>query len=632
MVVMKKIFSLLLIWLVLLVVCPVTLASDEFKTEFDVTYDVQPNGETFVTQDITITNLKDDVIATNYSLTLKQMLVSDLEAVDQAGPMEVVDEVEDDLTTIRVIFNENIIGQGRSNNFTLKYKTKDIATKIGEIYTVRIPKVADLDVIREYKVDLIVPDSFGPNIFITPQPSIMNPEGPVTRYSFTKELLENKGISASFGQYQVLNYKLTYQLENNTIFSNIQEIALPPDKDDLQQVQHKSLEPEPLKVYEDRDGNLIAQYVLRPKSKLDIELTGSVRLIGRQINPQLGGSFDDIPQDLIDRYTNEENYWEVNDPIIQNLKNKILDKELNVAENAQLIYTFTVNALNYDFDVIKNDYLERGGALKALNKDVPTACMEFTDLFITLARAAGIPARELNGYAVNIYQNTDLPLSIQLRSGDLLHSWPEFYDPSFGWVPIDPTWGNTSQLDFFTKLDNSHFAFVIKGSDSERPLPAGFYRLDEDKRLVEVDISENTDDAEFDHLVSLYKRVTINPFYLIAGYRKYYVKNEGGTYIYNLEGEDLLPFETRKLSLRKDREVLSFNDLNGETHTQSLFLTGENPRKSVIKPWKIIFSILLGLGLCSFAYYFLIVRGYRQILLLRLQNLLQALDPRRNQS
>ncbi len=609
-----------------------TMAADEFKTEFSVLYDVQPNSETFVTQDITITNLKDDVIATNYSLTLKQMQVYDLSARDEIGPMEIVNEINNDQNIIKVLFNENVIGKSRSNKFTLKYKTKDIATKIGEIYTVRIPKIADLDVIREYEVILSVPTSFGPNIFITPEPKLINPESSRTQYTFTKEGLENKGISASFGKYQVLNYKLTYQLENTSFFAGIQEIALPPDIRNLQQVHHKKIEPEPVKVYEDKDGNLIAQYVLRPRSKLEVVLTGSVRLIGKQINSELGGAFNDIPKDLVERYTGAEKYWEVNDPLIQNLKNKILDKELNVSQNAQLVYTFTVNALNYDFDVINNDYLQRGGALKALNKEVPAACMEFTDLFITLARALGIPARELNGYAVNVYQNVNLPLSIKLRSGDLLHAWPEYYDPNFGWVPVDPTWGNTSQLDFFSKLDNSHFAFVIKGADSERPLPAGFYRLEDNKKLVEVAISENAADAEFDHLVSLYKRFTLNPLYLLAGYKKYYLKNEGGTYIYNLEGKTLLPFEVRSLSLPKKQDTLRFEDLNGELHTQSIIYAEKNPKKSVINPWKIIFSIALGLGLCSFAYYFLVVKGYRKKLSLHLQSRLRVPGLPRNRN
>jgi len=629
---MKRLLTFCISLLVSLIAIGQVWAADEFKTEFDVTYDVKQNSETYVTQKVTITNLKDDVIATNYSLTLKQMLIYDLQAVDQIGQMKIVNEIDNDTTTIKVLFNENIIGKGRSNNFTLRYKTKDIATKIGKIYTVRIPKVADLDIIREYKVKLLIPNSFGPNIFITPEPKLLKEDTNRTEYTFNKEVLENRGISASFGEYQVLNYKLTYQLENDSYLANIQEIALPPDIKHLQQVRHKQVMPEPYKVYQDKDGNLLAQYSIKPRSKLEVELTGSVRLMGRQINPELGGQFSEIPKELKDKYLGPEKYWEVNDPVIQNLKSKILDKELNVSQNAQLIYTFVVNSLDYDFDVIQKDYLQRNGALKALSKETPAACMEFTDLFITMARSLGIPSRELNGYAINVYQNVNLPLSIKLKAGDFLHSWPEYYDPNFGWVPVDPTWGNTSQLDFFSKLDNSHFAFVIKGLDSEYPLPAGFYRTENGGKLVEVDISENGDESDFGHFVSLYKRFTLNPLYLVTGYRKYYVKNEGGTYVYKLEGETLLPLQVKTLSLSKKQDVLRFEDLNGELHTQNIIFTDKNPKRYLINPWAVIFSLVLGLGLCSCAYYFLIVREYRKKLLHRLQTHLQVLNPRRNQS
>ena len=54
---------------------------------------------------------------------------------------------------------------------------------------------------------------------------------------------------------------------------------------------------------------------------------------------------------------------------------------------------------------------------------------------------------------------------------------------------IDPTWGNTTGgVDYFSTLDFDHFAFVIKGIDSEYPVPAGGYKLmgDEDRKDVHV--------------------------------------------------------------------------------------------------------------------------------------------------
>jgi len=83
--------------------------------------------------------------------------------------------------------------------------------------------------------------------------------------------------------------------------------------------------------------------------------------------------------------------------------------------------------------------------------------MEFTDTFITLVRALGIPAREINGYA---YAQNDRLRPLGLEQ-DVLHSWPEYYDfASQTWQQVDPTWGNTTGgLDYFHKFDLDHFTF-----------------------------------------------------------------------------------------------------------------------------------------------------------------------------
>lgn len=114
--------------------------------------------------------------------------------------------------------------------------------------------------------------------------------------------------------------------------------------------------------------------------------------------------------------------------------------------------------------------------------------MEFTDLFIALARAAGIPAREVNGFA---YTNNDKLKPLGLVA-DLLHSWPEYWDDGKKlWVPIDPTWEKTTGgVDFFNKTDMNHFVFVIHGQNSETPYPAGSYKLDGYGKDIEVTFGE----------------------------------------------------------------------------------------------------------------------------------------------
>jgi len=104
--------------------------------------------------------------------------------------------------------------------------------------------------------------------------------------------------------------------------------------------------------------------------------------------------------------------------------------------------------------------------------------MEFTDLFIALCRAAGIPARGLNGFAYTADEKRR-PLGLGNWGKDVLHAWAEYYDQKKGWTPVDPTWEDTTNgVDFFNKLDLSHFVFVIHGSSSEQPFPPGSYKLD----------------------------------------------------------------------------------------------------------------------------------------------------------
>lgn len=174
----------------------------------------------------------------------------------------------------------------------------------------------------------------------------------------------------------------------------------------------------------------------------------------------------------------------------------------------------------------------------------------------------GIPARELNGYAITNEENLR-PLSINLAKGDLLHSWPEFYDPTLGWIQVDPTWGNTSGIDYFTKLDTSHFAFVIKGINSEYPVPAGAYRTDQEKDLIEVEFSQAENEIDFTQSTTLKKKFNWNLIKLLRGYRKYKLVNTGATIVYDLDGNPILPGNFQTIYLHKDTTKYSYKDFNG---------------------------------------------------------------------
>ena len=576
---MRKILFLAIILLI-----PKAHAQEQFETSYSILYSIDQTGLANVTQNITITNKQNDVIATSYSLNLKQIDVENVSAYDSKGKLDykVVQQQGD--TTINVTFDRQVIGADRKNNFTIYFETNDITNKIGGVWNIGLPKAAA----GEYTISLSVPNEFGSEIFVSPAPDNKTSRNNSTVYKFNKDILSTSPVSASFGRYQIINFELKYQLENTTSLSSIQKIALPSDITNQQQVSIASLTPVPSNTELDQDSNIIATYALKPHQRLTVTLTGSARLMGKQINPQYGGAFSQIPKDLINKYTRSQKYWETNSTEIKNLAIGLVDKNKNVAENALTVYKYVTAKLQYDFDTTKKEFIQRNGALKALTTQGSWACMEFTDSFIALARAMGIPAREVDGHAFTTNDKVT-PLSIDLKTGDVLHSWVQFFDPNFGWVSIDPTWGSTSGLDYFTKLDTNHFSFVIHGVNSEFPLPAGEYRFsDNAQKLTSVDFSAKPDDSDFKTQLVLYKTINLNPIELLKGNDKFYLYNTGSVSVYM--DTPLVPYSKRIVYLPKENTTIKYTNFNGIPQTETLTVSGyKNPSLREIPSTLVIF-------------------------------------------
>lgn len=298
-----------------------------------------------------------------------------------------------------------------------------------------------------------------------------------------------RGVSAGFGKSQIFNFNLSYHLENSGRGNEDFQIAIPPDTS-LQRVYYQNIDPHPAKVVIDEDGNWLAYYNLKPKQRLDITVYGTVQIFA---SPR---KLPKPSDKTLQADTEETAFWQTSDPQIKKLAENL--------RTPKQIYDFVTSYLTYDNSRVKPD-VERMGAKSALANPTKAICMEFTDLFITIARAAGIPAREINGYAHT--DNTEIkPLSLV---ADVLHAWPEYWDDEKQtWVPVDPTWGKTSGADYFSKLDLRHFTFVVHGKSATYPYSPGSYKLGTNpQKDVFVTFGslplERTSDIEIGHNFSL---------------------------------------------------------------------------------------------------------------------------------
>ncbi|MCG2686232.1 transglutaminase domain-containing protein [Candidatus Parcubacteria bacterium] len=448
----------------------------DFSSNYTVVYQVLESGQTQVTQNISLRNNVPDKYVARYKLAQSFIEIEKVTAYDGLGPLK-KEVIEDgNTTTIQLDFNEEVVGTGKSLDWTLEYQTPSVAEPHGLVWEISVPKLSLQEEIEQYQLFLKIPKSFGDLMYISPHPKSRGQEEDYLVFEFSKEQLAEIGVSAAFGNFQLFKMTLLYHLYNPNPLPQNFEVALPPDLLGRQQIILENLAPQPEIIEEDTDGNYLGTYRVSGGKTVDVTFSGWARILNHQIAPPNGGSFLRLPSELVSLYTGAQPFWEVEDTKIKAQVGELAQGGGNVSETAQQIFNFVTSHLTYDRTESRS--FRRLGALGALAAPQEAICTEFSDLFITLARAAGIPAREINGFA---YVSPDSRIYPAYPQGDVLHSWAEFYDPNFGWVPVDPTWNSTSSLDYFTKLDTSHIAFVRKGVSSEVPYPAGAYKVDPDR-------------------------------------------------------------------------------------------------------------------------------------------------------
>lgn len=444
------------------------LADSNFTTDYNVTYTINQDATTHVNINANLTNLTTKYYASSYSVELGFKDVENVTAFDSGGKIIPKITSSDKGTTVQLDFNTKDTGYNLKQNFTIAFDTTEVAQNFNHIWDINIPGVANQADFSSFNVTVLYPSFLGNPVYIKPELSNTNIQNG-NKLTFTKQDLGSSGISISFGNFQIYNFDFVYHLMNKNYFPISTEVALPPTTN-YQDVQIDNFSQKPTNVKLDKDGNWLAQYSLAPYQKLDVKVTGKIKTY---LNPR---SEDLSANDLTD-YLKSQTYWEVNDPKISELGKTL--------KTPYAIYQYVVKTLNYDFNRVQSNS-PRLGAVQALNNPDSAVCLEFSDLFIAIARSAGIPTREVEGYGYSSNSH-ERPLSLV---EDVLHAWPEYYDfDKKSWIMVDPTWGNTTGgVDYFNTLDFDHLAFVIKGEASDYPIPAGGYKLLNSKNTKDVNV------------------------------------------------------------------------------------------------------------------------------------------------
>ena len=583
---MLKVLKILFFFLVLTLFVrfsTIVYAAD-VQIDYQVEYNLsqyQNNLNSQVNFQIKITNLRSDVYVNKFSISFPQSFtVSNLEVKDDNGKVDPQVTNQNLNTKVEMEFSHPNIGRDSVNNFHLTFNQANLFKINGNVWEVMLP-VMESKENGSYKVIVNLPEETDKKISIAkPRPDSISGRQIIWSNPSTKT------IYAVFGDSQLYQANLTYNLKNPSLVPVVVEVAFPPDTS-YQKIYFQSISEKPLFFYQDEDGNLLANYFLKPKETKTVNVSEVIEVFSHpreEVVPVFRQLFNQQKKYLL----NSEEYWTVKDP-----------EKLNYGNTAADVYSYVVSHLQYAYQrVTKNSF--RLGADRVLSNPNQAVCMEFTDLFIALAREKSIYSREIEGYGFSSDSRLR-PLSL---ASDVLHAWPEYYDSkSELWKPIDPTWENTSGIDYLSSFDLNHIVFVIHGKKPDYPLPAGMYKIDNSQDISIKPAASYPEEKKEVIIDKINLPTEISDRGQVSG--SFVVKNTGNIYLWNIpveiKGEKVVSDKTKinitSLASYEEKKIeIKINPLVKNKKT-SARLEINVFQKKLLEEKIIIFPYLYGLAI-----------------------------------
>jgi hypothetical protein len=382
-----------------------------------------------------------------------------------------------------------------SMEFQVAYESSLYIAKEGGITELHYPGLSndfattsskDNDKIDEsttYSLEVKINDSFGNLSFIQPEPVTKTKKGAVTTYSYTSNELTGKSLRITLGNRRYIKFKLlgnTFKTNESSptfvqdVLVNYIDIALPTQQTGTefanQAVFYSKIEPYPVSLRTDADGNIIARIPVSATHDGNITIEGySIITSPNSELPQsiVKSTIDSVPTSFTSYFSGEAQYWQVEAPQIQELALKNIDTNRTIIGTVKKTLGTVSSLLSYQ-NVDTASSLQRQGALMALSTK-KGVCMEYADLMLSILRAQKIPTRTVYGDGVG--SRVDRTIE------GIGHQWVGVYFPEVGWVSVDPTWSDKGKE--YIGPDFDHFVWYVASKSVNDP--SGFNCLSWDE-------------------------------------------------------------------------------------------------------------------------------------------------------
>ncbi len=178
-------------------------------------------------------------------------------------------------------------------------------------------------------------------------------------------------------------------------------------------------------IYREKETGNLALYAEWTKAAKERSLTLSFNASAMElIKKDSPTEESDIPLEIREYLKSTE--FIPTDGKVREIALQVTKGKKKVSEKARAVYEWVVENTYRDQNVkgcgvgdVEKMLVQKGGK-----------CADISSVFVAVARAAGVPAREVFGIRLGKKDNEDM------TGGH--HCWVEFYVPGYGWVPADP--------------------------------------------------------------------------------------------------------------------------------------------------------------------------------------------------
>ncbi len=256
-----------------------------------------------------------------------------------------------------------------------------------------------------------------------------------------------------YNSYTSLDFDFSLQggfrLESTSEKSKVSEVSAYltffPRKDILQEASSMDISSTPSATVKQTNGDILFNWAMPKEDSFDFSLNSRITTKNALVIVDSKAAFP--LKDVDTFYTEPTEYIDINEDIRR--------KALDLAGSEDDLYFVAFNVadwiqenIKYDLSTLTADVVQKSSWVLTNREGV---CDELTNLFISMMRSLGVPARYVSGVA---YTN------LGYKFGP--HAWAEVYFPDKGWVPFDITYRQ------FGWLDPSHIKLKVS-SDSGDP-------------------------------------------------------------------------------------------------------------------------------------------------------------------